>query len=51
MNSTHEDVVGELIVKAGKAAKADEALKFSQAACNAGNALRVLIDAKLAEKS
>ncbi len=50
MNSKHEEVVTALIEKAGKAEKSDDALRFSQAACNAGNALRVIIDAKLAEK-
>lgn len=31
--------VEKLIQKAGEAAKADDALKFSQAACNAANAM------------
>lgn len=47
---TIETVVEALVKKAGEAAKSDDALKFSQAACNAGNARRVLIDARQAEK-
>jgi len=34
--------VSELIDKAEKSTSADEALKFSQAACNSANALRAL---------
>jgi len=34
--------VHALIDKAAQAQKADDALKFSQAACNAANALRAL---------
>lgn len=34
--------VHDLIRKAGEADKADDALKFSQAACNAANALAAL---------
>lgn len=37
-----EKHVEELIVKAAKAEKADDALKFSQAACNAANAMCAL---------
>jgi len=36
--------VREMINKAEKAKSADEALKFSQAACNSANALRALQD-------
>lgn len=36
--------VKTLITKARNAEKSDDALKFSQAACNAANALRVLAD-------
>lgn len=43
---TVENVVTALVEKAGKSEKADDALKFSQAACNAGNAYRVMIDAE-----
>lgn len=38
--------VKEMITKAAKADKADDALKFSQAACNAANALCSLESAK-----
>lgn len=34
--------VEELITKAAKAEKSDDALKFSQAACNAANAMCAL---------
>jgi hypothetical protein len=34
--------VKEMITKAAKAEKSDDALRFSQAACNAANALGVL---------
>ena len=39
-----------LIDKAAKADKADDALKFSQAACNAANAMCSLEHAKKLEK-
>jgi hypothetical protein len=38
--------VKEMITKAAKADKADDALKFSQAACNAANAMCSLETAK-----
>lgn len=38
--------VTDMINKAASAEKSDDALKFSQAALNAANALRVLQDAK-----
>ena len=38
--------VEDLIEKAGKSAKSDDALKFSQAATNAANAIRALHTAK-----
>lgn len=41
--------VHDLIAKSAKAATADEAMKYSQAACNAANALRVLTDNVKAE--
>lgn len=34
-----ESEVREMITKASKAEKSDDALKFSQAACNAANAM------------
>jgi hypothetical protein len=37
--TTNESHVEAMIKKAGQAAKADEAMKFSQAALNAANAL------------
>ncbi len=42
----HEKYVETLIAKAVNNASADSALKFSQAACNAANALRVLTEMK-----
>jgi hypothetical protein len=41
-----EKHVEEMIAKAAKAEKADDAMKFSQAACNAANALCSLGHAK-----
>jgi hypothetical protein len=38
--------VKELITKAAKTDKADDALKFSQAACNAANAMCALESSK-----
>jgi hypothetical protein len=38
--------VKEMITKAAKADKSDDALKFSQAACNAANALCAIESAK-----
>lgn len=43
------DHIEALITKAAKAEKSDDALKFSQAACNAANALRVMTDTKNVE--
>ena len=45
MSTTTKDtvqLVKALIVKAESSTSADEALKFSQAACNSANALRAL---------
>lgn len=41
-----EKHVEELIAKAAKAEKSDDAMKFSQAACNAANAMCSLVSAK-----
>lgn len=41
-----EQHVNEMIAKAAKAEKSDDALKFSQAACNAANAMCALGIAK-----
>jgi len=38
--------VEEMIERAAKAEKADDALKFSQAACNASNAMCSLVHVK-----
>lgn len=38
----YENHVEEMVAKAAQSAKADDAMKFSQAACNAANALSVL---------
>ena len=43
----HKAKVQELVDKAAKTVSADDALKFSQAALNVANALRVLRDALL----
>lgn len=40
------DEVKELITKAAKSSTADDAMRFSQAACNAAKALRELDDLK-----
>lgn len=45
-----DEKVRSLIDKAEKTASADEALKFSQAALNAANALRVSVDTKALSK-
>ena len=42
--------VEEMIEKAAKAVKSDDALKFSQAACNAANAMCALASEKLIGK-
>jgi hypothetical protein len=39
-----KDKVKAMIDKAAQAQTADDALKFSQAACNAANALRALME-------
>lgn len=39
-----DERVNTMIEKASKAEKSDDALRFSQAACNAANALRVQAD-------
>ena len=44
--SNSKTEVKELITKAVKAEKSDDALKFSQAACNAANALCALDQVK-----
>ena len=41
-----EKHVEEMITKAAKAEKSDDALKFSQAACNAANAMCALVNSK-----
>ena len=41
-----EKQIKELIAKAAKADKSDDALKFSQAACNAANALCGIVGAR-----
>ncbi len=38
--------VEQLIEKAVRAEKSDDALRFSQAACNSANAMRCVIDAE-----
>jgi hypothetical protein len=45
-----EKNVEEMITKAAKAEKSDDAMKFSQAACNAANAMCALGTAKRAGK-
>ena len=39
-----------LINKAAKADKSDDAMRFSQAACNAANAMRCMLDTELVAK-
>jgi hypothetical protein len=43
-DNSNVKTVENLVTKAGAALNADDALKFSQAACNAANALRVLAE-------
>jgi hypothetical protein len=50
MNGNSEKEVLFLITKAAKAEKADDALKYSQAACNAANALCALATSKTIQK-
>lgn len=45
-----EDKVKELIRKAAEAAKSEDAMRFSQAACNAANAMCSLANEKAARK-
>lgn len=45
-----ENEVKSLVTKAEQAKSADDAMKYSQAACNAANALRVLVDIKSSHK-
>lgn len=45
MNDDKKKQVYELIEKAAKAEKSEDALRFSQAACNAANALAALVHA------
>lgn len=47
---TMQSEVESLIKKAEKATASDDALKFSQAACNAANAMRALADTEAAKK-
>lgn len=42
MTDTQKDHVEALIKKAAVAEKSDDAMKFSQAACNAANAMNAL---------
>lgn len=46
-----EKVIEQLIEKAGKAHAACDALQFSQAACNAANAMRVVRDLAVLAKT
>lgn len=45
MSKSNVQFVEDLIRKAGESEKADDALKFSQAACNAANAMCALKEA------
>ena len=42
-----EKQIESLVKKAAEAKSADDAMRFSQAACNAANAMRALADAKV----
>jgi hypothetical protein len=48
--SDQEKIIEALIAKARDAEKSDDALKFSQAACNAANALCALASSKTTGK-
>lgn len=45
-----EQRVRSLVIRAEQAQKSDDALKFSQAACNAANAMACLQSIRLQEK-
>ena len=49
-HETAKEAVTSLIGKAEKSGHATEALQYSQAACNAANAIRILEDVRQAEK-
>lgn len=49
-NTFDKDRVIALIAKAAKATDSSDAMRFSQAACNAANALQVLIYTEIATK-
>jgi hypothetical protein len=44
-----DEEIEKLIDKASKSNDSNDALKFSQAACNAANAVMCMINAKIAE--
>ena len=44
---TAKSAITSLVGRAEEAKTADEALKFSQAACNSANAFRVLLDIQI----
>ena len=50
MDAAKRNQVEALVKKAAEAANSSEAMAFSQAACNAANALRVLLDIERTEK-
>ncbi len=48
---TKDNEVKELIARAAKAEKSEDAMRFSQAACNCANALASLANTELAVQS
>lgn len=50
MDESLKDDIKSLVIRAAKAHDAVQALNYSQAACNAANALRVLTEIEIATR-
>jgi hypothetical protein len=50
MSKNKREEIESLIDKAAKAEKSEDALRFSQAACNAANAACCMVNTELAQK-
>jgi hypothetical protein len=51
MSTDKREEVENLVIKAAKAGTSEDAMRFSQAACNAANAMRVLLDTEHTQSS
>ena len=51
MDAAKRNQIEALVKKAAEATDAAQAMAYSQAACNAANALRVLVDIERTEKT